>query len=216
MEVYAGLGKTRFPVSHADSIRGPIPQLWLEQARSGSTEALGALFATIQPDLLQIATADAEHLLRTKADAEDLVQQVFLEAIRDWPQFRGETPVELLAWLRQILRHKLSNLSRWYHTRKHDVRREIPYAERLTSEVSTPPSTESDGGLVGTEQAAVVERILARLSEDHRRVIVLRIREGRSFAEIADLMSRTSAAVRKLLSRALAKARHDMERRSRE
>ena len=59
----------------------------------------------------------------------------------------------------------------------------------------------------------MVERILARLPEDYRRVIVLRIREDRSIAEIAGLMGRSPAAVQKLLSRALARARHDLERR---
>ena len=63
-------------------------------------------------------------------------------------------------------------------------------------------------------QAEVIERLLARLSEDHRRVIVLRLREDRSFAEIARLMGRSPAAVRMLLSRALATARQTLERHS--
>ena len=60
----------------------------------------------------------------------------------------------------------------------------------------------------------MVERILARLPDDYRRVIVLRLREDRSFAEIAGLMDRSPAAVRMLLSRALAKARQSLERHS--
>ena len=170
--------------------------------------------------MLKIADADEERLLRTKVDAEDLVQQVFLQAYRNWQQFQGETPAELLAWLRQILRHTLSNLSRWFHSQKHDVRREITFAETNLSEVCTQPLTEGNdasgdekvGREAGGGQAAVVERILARLPEDYRRVIVLRIREARSFAEIAGLMGRSPAAVRKLLSRALEKTRQNLER----
>ena len=45
-------------------------------------------------------------------------------------------------------------------------------------------------------------------------MIVHRIREDRSFAEIARLMNRSPGAVRMLLSRALAKARQTLERRS--
>lgn len=194
-------------------------QQWFDEARSGSTAALGWLFETYQPDLLRIAEADEERLLRTKADGTDLVQQAFLEAHRDWPQFRGETPAELLTWLRQILHHKLANLSRWFHNPKRDVTREIPFSERTSSDVCTTSPTESagssgDGDLGGDEQVAVVERILARLPEDYRRVIVLRIREVRSFTEIADLMGRSPAAVRKLLSRALEKARQTLDRHS--
>lgn len=198
----------------------PLPgqesQQWLDEARLGSTEAFGGLFTSLQPGLLQIAEADEEQRLRTKADAEDLVQQVFLEAFRDWSQFRGETPGALLAWLRQILRHKLSDLSRRFHTQKQDVRREVPFAEPHSGEVCTPPrmaENESSGeGHSRGEPSAMVERILARLPEDYRMVIVLRIREGRSFAAIAGLMHRSPAAVRKLFSRAVAKARQSLER----
>ena len=124
-------------------------QQWLEDAQSGSAEALGWLFEVYQPDLLQIAEADEERLLRTKVDAADLVQQAFLEAHRDWQQFCGETPAELLAWLRQILRHKLANVSRWFHTQKHDITREIPFSESNSSDVCTRPPTEGDGNIGG-------------------------------------------------------------------
>jgi RNA polymerase sigma-70 factor, ECF subfamily len=190
-------------------------QQWLDEARAGSTQALGGVFAALQPGLLQIAEADQERQLRTKADAEDLVQQVFLEASRDWSQFQGQTIAELQAWLRQILRHKLSNLRRRYHSQKHDICREIPFSEMSSQPVRTPPPPGINGEESGPEQAAMIERILARLPEDYRRVIVLRIREGRSIAEIAGRMNRTPVAVRKLLSRAVAKARDDLERRSR-
>ena len=214
------LGRRSSPVPYDTSIPGSEHQQWLDEAQSGSTEAIGWLFAAYQPGLLKIAIADEERLLRTKVDAEDLVQQVFLQAYRNWQQFQGETPAELLAWLRQILRHTMSNLSRWFHSQKHDVRREIPFAESNSSVVCTQSLTEGDGASgnetmgrdTGGGQAGVVERILARLPEDYRRVIVLRIREDRSFAQIAGLMGRSPAAVRKLLSRALEKTRKNLER----
>ena len=194
-------------------------QTWLDEARAGSTVALGRLFETCLPDLLWIANADEERWLRQKVDPEDLVQQVFLEAHRDWHQFYGQTPVELQAWLRQILRHKLSNLSRWFHGQKHDIRREIQFDETNISEVSSHLPTDGEGasGEVdsgdGGRPAGVIERILARLPVDYRRVIELRIRENLSIVEIADLMKRSPAATRKLLSRALDRARQDLERR---
>ena len=207
------------PVPHESSTPWPPPQQWLEDARSGSTEALGWLFNAYQPDLLKIAESDEERVLLRKVDAVDLVQQVFLEAHRDWPQFFGETPAELLAWLRQILRHKLANLSRWFHNQKHDVRREIPFTERNSADVCTERPSDGDGpsggvNLGGGGQAGVVERMLARLPEHDRRVIVLRLREDRSVDEIAGLIDRSPAAVRKLLSRALAKARKNLEQHS--
>jgi DNA-directed RNA polymerase specialized sigma24 family protein len=40
---------------------------------------------------------------RAKFDPSDVVQQTMLEAVRAWPQFRGQSDGELAAWLRQIL-----------------------------------------------------------------------------------------------------------------
>lgn len=43
--------------------------------------------------------------LRTKARAEELVQQTFLEVQRDFACFGGQDKEELLAWLKSILRN---------------------------------------------------------------------------------------------------------------
>src|SRR4029077_4441303 len=63
--------------------------------------------------------------LQGKLDSSDLVQEAFLEAHRDFSQFRGTTEVELLAWLRQILISNLANQTRRYlGTQGRDVRLE--------------------------------------------------------------------------------------------
>lgn len=204
-----------FSVQHEPSSPHQIQQ-WLEDARHGSTDALGRLLEASRPYLLRIADDEQDLRLRSKGDGADLVQQTFLEASRDFPQFQGTTDAELLAWLRQILRHKLANLRRWFHTRKHDVARESPFSDTTSLAAPTEQLPDCDqpsgNGSVAGEQAAVIERILAHLPEDYRRVIVLHIREERSFAEIAATLGRSSDAVRKLLFRALEKARQYLER----
>ena len=62
--------------------------------------------------LLRIARREVPNALRGKASASDLVQQTFLEAVRDFAQFQGSTVAELRAWLRRILRNNLANLTR--------------------------------------------------------------------------------------------------------
>lgn len=189
---------------------------WLLDARSGGIDALGRVFETYRPYLLKVADAEEEQLLRPKADGADLVQQTFLEAHRGFLSFRGTTEPEVRAWLRQILRHTVANLSRGFHNHKHDVTREIStsnvnsLAEPLQPRAAGVPTFRDE--LPGEEHAALVERILQHLPEDHRRVIVLRIREQRPLTEVANMMGRSSEAVRKLLSRALKKARQYLER----
>ena len=54
-----------------------------------------------------LARLQVEPRFRAKFDPSDIVQQTMLEAVRDWPKFRGGTEAELAAWLRQILAHVL-------------------------------------------------------------------------------------------------------------
>jgi RNA polymerase sigma-70 factor (ECF subfamily) len=70
-----------------------------------------------------LARAQIGKGLAGKVDASDIVQEVFLQASRAFPQFRGTTEPEFLAWLRQILASVLANQVRRYHgTKQRDMR----------------------------------------------------------------------------------------------
>jgi RNA polymerase sigma-70 factor (ECF subfamily) len=152
--------------------------------------------------------------LQGKVDAADVVQDVFLEAHRHLPQFRGSTEAELAVWLRQILAGCLANLVRHYFgTRQRDVRLERDlYADVeqssqvLEGGLVAPHSSPSQGAL-RREQAVLLADALERLPEDHRRVLVLRHLEGLSFPEVAQRMSRSVEAAKKLWMRALDRLR---------
>src|SRR5207253_1741044 len=68
----------------------------------------------------------------------------------------------------------------------------------LASALHTPSQLAS-----GNEQTADLERVLDRLSEDYRQVLVLRHREECSFEEIGRRMERSANAARKLWARAV-------------
>ena len=53
--------------------------------------------------------------LRSKLDADDLLQEAFLRAHRAIGRFRGTTGEEFLSWLRGILAHVLADQIRRYH-----------------------------------------------------------------------------------------------------
>jgi len=67
------------------------------------------------------------HLAREepiRLDPSDLVQETLLEAHEKREQFRGSTPEELAAWLRQILKHNLVDALRARARAKRDIARE--------------------------------------------------------------------------------------------
>ncbi len=186
-------------------------------ARAGSNEALGQALEACRRYLLLVADKELDPDLRAKGGASDLVQETFLEAQRDFAQFRGSSEKELLGWLRRILLNNLGNFSRRY--RDADMRavgREVT----LTNDGSSndhcrelPGSALSPSGYaMEREQAEKLERALERLPEDYRNVIHLRYREERPFEEIGRLMNRSPDAARKLWARAMEELRQAWER----
>src|SRR3954470_22167833 len=92
----------------------PDPEQLLHLARAGDESARGQMLELFRDYLRLLARLELDRRLRGKADPSDLVQETFLEAHRDFPQFRGGTEPELAAWLRQILARNLANLVRRY------------------------------------------------------------------------------------------------------
>lgn len=189
---------------------------WLAEARAGSRPALGQLLETCRGYLLLIARQQLPTDLRAKGGASDLVQETFLEAQRDFLQFQGTTEAELLAWLRRRLLNNVGHFLRRYRsTAKRAVGREVALAAEGSSEspagglAADVPSPSDEA--VRREQAESLHRALQRLPEDHRRVIVLRYLEERSFEEIGGMMGRSPDAARKLWSRAMGRLRQEWE-----
>lgn len=187
----------------------------LSAARAGSQEALGLALEDCRCYLLGIVEREVGPDLRAKAGASDLVQQTFLDACRGFAAFQGNSEAELLAWLRQILLHHLGKLARRYRdTQKRQLGREVSLSPAGSSAGPRPepaapvesPSYEARA----RERDEALERALGRLPDDHRLVIDLRYREGRSFEEVAAALGRSLDATRKLWARAVDRLQHEL------
>jgi RNA polymerase sigma-70 factor, ECF subfamily len=190
------------------------PQQLLHQAKVGDGPALGRLLEMYRAYLIVLARVQIGRRLQGKVDASDLVQEAFLGACRDFPQFRGTTEREFLAWLRQILASLLANLVRHYQgTQRRDVRLE----RRLTVELDQS-SQALNGSLVAgqcspsqhamrREQSVLLAEALGRLPEEWRELLILRHLDGLSFPEVAERLGRSVDSLKKQWPRALASLR---------
>jgi RNA polymerase sigma-70 factor (ECF subfamily) len=188
----------------------------LTAARAGSKEAIGTVLEQCRGYLLGIAERELDADLRSKGGASDLVQETFLEAQRDFAGFRGRTEADLLAWLRRLLLNNLANFARTYRrTAKRRLDREIRLpagSESRAGESQFAADTPTPSAQVGAgEDTAALQAALGRLPADYREVITLRHIEGLSFDQIAERMGRSSAALRKLWSRAVERMQAEME-----
>jgi RNA polymerase sigma factor (sigma-70 family) len=134
-------------------------------------------------------------VLTNPADAEDVTQQTFLNAYRAFQ--KGERPHAPHNWLIKIA-HNVCRM-RWRQSSRRP--QEVPLEN-----VAEPASLDEDKPLLDEVLAA-----LARLPFNQRAAIVMREVEGRSYAEIADVLDTTVPAVEALLFRARTnlKARRD-------
>lgn len=182
-------------------------------ARRGEKEQLGRLLQFYFNYLTVLASTQLDNRLRRRVNPSDLVQETLLAAHRDFAAFRGETPQELVGWLRQILINVLHGaIARHVKAGKRDIRREVSIdqigagvdqsAANLASLLPSPVSSPS-GRMQAQERAANLSDHLALLRPDYREVIVLRNLQGLTFDEIATRMERSAGAVRMLWLRAI-------------
>jgi RNA polymerase sigma factor (sigma-70 family) len=133
-------------------------------------------------------------VLRNPADAEDITQTTFLNAYRAY--LRGEEPVRPRNWLIKIAH----NACRTRHLRAVRRPQEVPLEETVVA-LRVPP-----------EEAPKVEELLAalgRLPFNQRAALVMRELEGRTYAEIAETLDVSVAAVETLIFRARRSLRRD-------
>jgi RNA polymerase sigma-70 factor (ECF subfamily) len=190
----------------------------LERSRGGDVAALGALLELYRPYLSLLARLEIGRRLQGKADGADVVQDTFLEAARQFAQFRGSSESELTAWLRRILAGCLATLARRYFgTQARDVRMEESLADdldescRILDGALIAPGSSPSQQASRREQAVLLADALETLPADYREVIVLRGLEGLTFPAVAERMGRTPVSVERLWSRALPRLKHALE-----
>lgn len=185
--------------------------------RRAAVEDLGPVLQLYWNYLHLLAETQLDPRLRVRCSPSDLVQETLLEAHRDFPQFRGRSEGEFVAWLRQILVNNLIVAARrHFKAGKRDVRREVSL-DRMRADADAsvaslaalvPAREPSPSAEVQRQEfiVAMADRV-AGLPADYREVIVMRHLRGSSFAEIAASMHRSEGAVRMLWLRAIAELR---------
>jgi RNA polymerase sigma-70 factor (ECF subfamily) len=180
--------------------------------------ARGQLLERYRHYLTLLARVQIGRRLQGKVDADDLVQETFLLAHREFPQFRGLTEPELAAWLRRILATTLAMQVRHYMgTQARNPALELSLADEvdqssfaLARELAAPISSPSQQASK-REQAVLLANALQQLPPDYRETIILRHIEQLAFPEIAERMSRSVDSVKKLWVRGLASLRRLLE-----
>jgi RNA polymerase sigma factor (sigma-70 family) len=177
----------------APGLRAPATLLRLQSderlialIRRGQHAAFETLFSRYQSRLL----AFCRHMLGSKEDAEDVLQEVFAAAFN--AILADEREINVRPWLYRIARNRSLN-----HLRKASAigvdSMDVHYAENGVSTAEKAMRRESFRQLIGDVQ---------QLPETQRTALLLREIDALSYEQISDAMETTVPAVKSLLVRA--------------
>ncbi|TMJ93445.1 MAG: sigma-70 family RNA polymerase sigma factor, partial [Actinobacteria bacterium] len=138
-------------------------------------------------------------VMRNQADAEDVTQTTFLNAYRAFE--RGERPQKPQNWLIAIAHNVCRQRFRQSARRPQEVSFEEDIGDRL---VGAPEEEEAPSG-------EDIRRALGYLAFNQRAALVMRELEGRSYAEIAEILELSPSAVETLIFRARRALREQLE-----
>jgi RNA polymerase sigma-70 factor (ECF subfamily) len=151
----------------------------------------------------------AYRMLGSRAAAEDVVQDSFVEVIRKVPDFRGDGDIR--GWIKRIAVNKcLSYLrSPWVARRVADTRDDASWLTRGSHEPADSAALDDEARNVGRQQE--LARGLAAITPTARAVVWLHDVEGYTHAEIGRLMGRSTSFSKSQLSRAYRELREILE-----
>ncbi len=163
---------------------------------SGSSKAFGVLVARYE----RAVAAAVCGMLGRGDDADEVGQQVFIRFFDALAQFRGESSVK--TYLTRIaINLSLNELER--RKRRHERTRPLEDFTETLSDTDTSPETSIQAHLDNN----IVEQALMRLSEEMREVVVLRLMNGYSTEETAEMLAIPVGTVLSRLSLARKKLR---------
>src|SRR6266540_157607 len=135
-------------------------------------------------------------VMRNQPDAEDVTQTTFMNAYRAFQ--RGERPEKAQNWLIAIAHNVCRQRFRQTARRPTEVSFEDDVADRLVADDDVPTGED-------------IRRALGHLAFNQRAALVMRELEGRSYAEIAEILDLSTSAVETLIFRARRALREQLE-----
>ncbi len=180
----------------------PLTESLIVQVQAGSRRARSMLVERYQTRVLRFVRRRLGERLRTELESQDVVQEVFHEALRSIDGFTPQGERAFYRWLCRVTRNRISN-----HARSQRKLGPTVHGEAVLSDL-TDPRDESEQ-TIRDEEGSIIHRALQRLADDHRLAIHYRFFEQLTNRETATRMNRSEAAISMLVTRArvaLAKA----------
>ena len=167
-------------------LRAASDEKLIALTRRGRDDAYEALIERYRGRLLGFC----QHMLRSREDAEDVLQEVYIAALR---AMRGDDrPIQAKPWLYKIARNRCLN----------HLRRPVPVAVESMDSFERGSGESAADAVADREHLREIVDDVHGLPETQRTALILREFDALSYQQIADAMETTVPAVKSLLVRA--------------
>ncbi|OAV42956.1 RNA polymerase subunit sigma-24 [Lewinella sp. 4G2] len=137
-------------------------------------------------------------MLRDQEQAEDATQEIFTKVFLNLGKFEGKA--KFSTWVYSVT----------YNFCIDKIRKEKRSRALFADEIENPPdhaADEEDPGELATLQVNELRKVLAKLSDADRTLLLLKYKDGVKIREIAEMLGKNDSAVKMQLKRAKEKAK---------
>ncbi len=174
-------------------------------AIQGSQEAFGQLVSTYEKQVYNLAL----RMVGNREDAADLTQEAFLRAWRGLQTFKSEAAFS--TWMYRLTTNVCIDFLRREKRRRTVSLTFLDEEDGQEVELSIPDDSPGPEQLVlETENQEMVARALGELNVEFREILTLRVINGLTYEEIADVLEIKPGTVKSRLSRAREKLRKQL------
>lgn len=186
------------------------------RARAGDGAAMAELFDLYRQKLRSIVAFRMDPNLRGRIDPSDVIQESYLDLAKRLGDFGTKNNMSFFVWSRLVTIERLLSIHRAHiSAQKRDARRELSIDQDVgVSQTSVSLAagllgklSSASGKAVRAEQKTKLHEILGMMHANEQEIIALRIFEGLSNGEAAEVLSLTKQTASKRFLRSLEQLR---------
>jgi len=164
------------------------------KCQNGDSEAFGLLYDAYIKKIYNFVY----YKTHNKETAEDLVSQAFMKALKNINSFKAEKG-KFSSWLYAIARNLVI-----------DFYRSTEISENIDDVWDLSDDCDIEKDIDVRNSVANVKQYLQKLSSSQREIVVMRVWEGLSYKEIADILGKSEDSCKMNFSRVIRKLRKEM------
>lgn len=158
--------------------------------------------------------------LRGRVDPSDIIQEAFLDLAKRREEFNSNQELSPFVWMRLVTMERLMAVYRRHvDTQKRDARRDVSIDRDMgfdATSVSLAAAfmdrlSSASGKLIRAEQKEKLHELLDQMEQNDREIIALRIFEGVTNGEAAEILQLTKQTTSKRFVRAIERLRSAMQ-----